>query len=93
MNHLVDFLAKVDAKRVLVVALVVMVLGVLGSLTTEVSGAPQQAVQWIQICFWTIWPYCTARLVLFLMIEARKTGNDGLEAQSKAKTDSKGGNP
>ena len=80
---MIDLMEKVDAKHVLVVALVAMILGMLSTLTIEIEGAPQQAVQWIQICFWVIWPYCTARLVLFLKIEARKAGNDGLEAQSE----------
>ena len=44
-------------------AISIAAIGVFYSFSLYAESAPQQAVKWIQMCFWVIAPYCFARLI------------------------------
>lgn len=46
-----------------IVAGIIMLKGVVAGFAIEPTGAPQQAVQYAQLCFTVIAPYCAARVV------------------------------
>lgn len=56
-------LCKVLVMLAYVVAGIIMLAGVAGGLLMDPTGAPQQAVQYAQLCFAVIGPYCAARVI------------------------------
>ena len=54
------------------VALGAILGGVIATLLfEEPTGAPQQAVQWVMMCFYTVFPYCILR-VLYMPLPPRE---------------------